>query len=254
MITEIDQVLDKHLSWLRGKTRTRQVGEWVEITTPYLDRHNDYIQIYAKKSENGFLLSDAGYVISDLEQSGCKLDSPKRQKLLNITLNGFGVKISDGTLETTGSRDNFSLQKHNLVQAILAVNDLYYLAEATISSLFYEDVVAWLKEIKVRYTPNLKFTGKSGFPHQFDFVIPSSDKKPERIIRAVNHPTRLSAENMAFAWIDTKQDRPEESKAIAILNDYDRKIPKSVIEAFKNYDVSPVPWSRRADIQHELTL
>ncbi len=47
-------------------------------------------------------------------------------------------------------------------------------------SLFYEDVVTWLDLHEIRYTPKVKFTGKSGFDHLFDFVIPKSRSSPER--------------------------------------------------------------------------
>jgi hypothetical protein len=54
MIDDIQGLIDKYLEWLKDKTQLRQVtDEWVEITTPYLDRHNDYVQIYIKRtSEN----------------------------------------------------------------------------------------------------------------------------------------------------------------------------------------------------------
>jgi hypothetical protein len=82
---EIQRLLDSYIQWLRDKTALREVGDWVEITTPYLDRHNDYLQIYAKRQNGSYLLTDDGYVIEDLAQSGCKLDSPKRQDLLRMT-------------------------------------------------------------------------------------------------------------------------------------------------------------------------
>ena len=61
--------------------------DWVEITAPYLDRNNDYIQIYLKKDEEGYLLTDGGSTITGLIQEGCSLDTPKRQKLLQLTFN-----------------------------------------------------------------------------------------------------------------------------------------------------------------------
>ena len=99
MINEIQELLDNYVKWLREKTRLRQVDDWVEITTPYLDRHNDYLQIYTRKEDGGYVLMDDGYVIDDLETSGCKLDSPKRQELLQTVLNGYGVQLIDGTLQ-----------------------------------------------------------------------------------------------------------------------------------------------------------
>ena len=54
---------------------------------------------------------------------------------------------------------------------MLAVSDLLYLAEPVVKSLFFEDVVMWLDEADVRYTPKIKFTRISGYDHLFDFVI-----------------------------------------------------------------------------------
>jgi hypothetical protein len=252
VIHEVQRLLDDYLAWLKDKTTLRQVDDWVEITTPYLDRHNDCLQIYAKQYDGGFVLTDDGYTITDLEQSGCKLDSKKRQELLQLTLNGFGVQLRDNALEVHASPENFPLRKHNLVQAMLAVNDMFYLAVPMVASLFYEDVVAWLETHDVRYTPNVKFTGKSGYDHVFDFVIPKSRRQPERIIKAINRPNRETAQVIAFSWIDTKEVRAPNSKAYAILNDIENSVSASVLDALRNYNVTPVPWSQRDFTTQEL--
>lgn len=251
MINEVQDLLDQYWAWLRDRTTLRQVADWVEITTPYLDRHNDHIQMYAKRRDGGFVLTDDGYVLQDLQQSGCNIDSAKRQALLKMTLNGFGVQVNDQALEVQASRDNFALRKHNLLQAMLAVNDLFYLASPVIASLFYEDVVAWLDLSDIRYTPKVKLTGKSGYDHLFDFVIPKSKVQPERIMRAISRPNRDTAQAMAFSWIDTREVRPPESRAYAILNDSDHPISESVLEAMRNYDVRPVLWSGRDKVRQE---
>lgn len=139
---EIKTLMDQYIAWLRSKTTLRQVADWIEITTPYLDRHNDYLQIYARRQNGNYILTDDGYILDELELSGCKLESPKRLALLQMTLNGFGVKLVDGVMEVRASKDDFPMRKHNLVQAMLAVNDLFYLASPTVSSLFLDDVVA----------------------------------------------------------------------------------------------------------------
>jgi hypothetical protein len=253
MIEEIQRLLDDYWEWLRDKTTLRQVpNDWVEITTPYLDRHNDYLQIYAKRYDGGFVLTDDGYVIDDLLQSGCKLDSPKRQDLLRMTLAGFGVANNKGVLEVHASPDKFAIRKHNLVQAMLAVNDLFYLAVPMVASLFYEDVVAWLDTAEVRYTPNVMFTGKSGYDHHFDFVIPKSRRQPERILQAITRPSRDTAEAVAFKWVDTKDVRSPDSRAYAFLNDQEQQVAQGVVDALRNYDVTPVPWSGREVVRAEL--
>jgi hypothetical protein len=252
MIVEIQQLVDQYLKWLKDKTTLRQVKDWIEITTPYLDRHNDYIQIYARKENGQFLLTDDGYILEDLELSGCKLESPKRQKLLRVTLNGFGVHENKGSLEIRASAQNFALRKHNLLQAMLAVNDLFYLAESSVASLFYEDVVSWLDLNEIRYTPKVKFTGTSGFDHLFDFVIPKSRLCPERILKTINRPSRDTAQALAFSWIDTREVRPIESKAYAFLNDSETAVSTAVLDALRTYEVTAVLWSKREDAREAL--
>jgi hypothetical protein len=252
MIQEIQKLLDEYVAWLKDKTSLRQIDNWVEITTPYLDRHNDFLQFYAKKSNGGFLLTDDGHTIDDLEQSGCKLQSPKRQDLLKMTLNGFGVQLHGNALEVHASGDNFALRKHNLVQAMLAVNDMFYLAAPLVANLFFEDVVAWLDLHEIRYTPKVKFTGKTGYDHLFDFVIPKSREQPERILQTVNRPNRDTAQSVVLAWIDTKEVRSAGSKAYALLNDSEQAVSPPVLDALRSWDVQPVPWTRREEVREEL--
>jgi hypothetical protein len=252
MLEEIRALLDQYSAWLRDKTNLREVNDWVEITTPYLDRHNDYLQIYARRENGSFLLTDDGHTVRDLEVSGCSLSTPKRQELLKMTLNGFGVRWNSGALEVTASPESFPLRKHSLMQAMLAVNDLFYLAEPMVKSLFYEDVVAWLDAAEVRYTPSVKFTGKSSYDHLFDFVIPKSSKEPERILRAINRPSRDTAESFIFSWSDTRDVRPPASRAYAILNDAEQAITSGVLEALRSYQIRPVAWSRREEVRIEL--
>jgi Domain of unknown function DUF1828/Domain of unknown function DUF1829 len=254
MIEEIQRMMDGYVSWLREKTSLREIGEWVEITTPLLDRHNDHLQIYARRESKGYVLTDDGYTLQDLEHSGCRLDSQKRQELLQLTLNGFGVQRNDSALEIRATEDNFPLKKHSLLQAMLGVNDLFYLAAPHTASLFYEDVVTWMNANDIRFVEQAKFTGKSGYDHLFEFVIPPSrkSKRPERIVRPINRPDRNAAMDMAFAWVDTRETRPLESQAYALLNDMEREVKPDVIEALLSYDIKPVRWSERENVREEL--
>ena len=253
-LAEIERLLRVYQDWLKDKTTLRQVdGQWVEITTPYLDRHNDALQIYVRSENAGFLLTDDSYIIRDLESSGCRLDTAKRKDLLRMTLNGFGVKLNNEAIEVQATPENFGLRKHNLLQAMLAVNDLFFLAKPIVESLFYEDVVAWLDANDIRYIPNFKLTGISGYDQHFDFAIPKSKKQPERIVQAINRPTRDTALLFINAWGDTRQVRPLESKAYAVLND-EQPISSAVIDAFRNYDIRPVPWTQRIEVISELAV
>lgn len=251
-MTEIERLVENYWRWLRDKTALRSVNQWTEITTPYLDRHNDYLQIYVRPENGGYLLTDGGETLLDLEHSGFTLDSPKRQVILKTVINGFGIEENRKELQVHATTDNFALRKHNLIQSILAVHDMFYLAAPTVEALFFEDVEAWFDEVGIRYTPRVKFSGRTGFDHMFDFVIPKSKSKPERIIRAINNPNRNTAQNLIMAWVDTREVRPENSVSYAFLNDNERPISSGVTDALKNYRIQPVPWSRREDVREEL--
>lgn len=253
MIDEIQSMINEYVEWLRDKTTLKDVGEnWVQITTPHLDRHNDCLQIYIKKQNGGYIMTDDGYIINDLLNSGCKLDSPKRQDLLRMSLAGFGIQRKEEALEIHATKDNFALKKHNLIQAMLSVNDMFFLSSPMIKSLFFEEVESWLDLVDIRYTPKVKFTGKSGYDHMFDFVIPKSKTAPERILQTINSPNRDTAQAFAFKWIDTNEVRPATSSAVAILNDQTNPVPSGVEDALKKYGATPVRWSRREEILKDL--
>jgi len=253
MIRDIQALVDQYSTWLQDKTALREIHDnCVEITTPYLDRHNDYLQIYAKRTNGDFVLTDDGYIFDDLELSGCKIDNPQRRETLTTALSGFNVRRNGRALEVKASKINFASRKHNLVQAMLAVNDLFYLASPTVTSLFYDDVSAWLDRSAIRYTPSVKFTGKSGYDHRFDFVIPKSGNQPERLLRVINRPNRETAQMMAFSWIDIREVRSPGARAYAILNDSVQSISANMPDALRSYEVRPVLWSARDKVQAEL--
>ena len=226
----------------------------VEVTTPYLDRHNDFVQIYARRDGNDLILTDAGYTIDDLEMSGCDFQSPKRQEILATAINGFGVRINKETNELYVGVNpaDFSFKKHNLIQCILAVNDMFYLATPVVHSLFIENVTQWLDMKDIRYTRNVSFTGKTGYSHTFDFVIPKSKAAPERVIKAINNPNKDTAQSYAFSWIDTKETRPANARAYAFLNDTDKEINSNVTNALLSYEITPFLWSDREKRQAAL--
>jgi hypothetical protein len=57
MLSDIEDLLDRYNVWLKESNNLREIGEWVEITTPFLDRYNDQLQIYAKR-ENGHFTTE----------------------------------------------------------------------------------------------------------------------------------------------------------------------------------------------------
>jgi len=252
MIKDCKELVNAYIEWLRQKISIEEIKGICEITTPFLDRHNDHLQIYVKKSDGGLLLTDDGYTISDLRLSGCEFTTEKRKQILNSILNGFGVQLMGDELVVEARPDNFPQKKHNLIQAILSINDLFVMAAPMVASIFREDVERYLRLNEIRFTPSVNFTGRSGFIHFFDFVIPASKAKPERILRAVNRPNRQNVTSLIFSWTDTKEVRAPDSTAYGVLNDTEQSINPELISALKQYGINALPWSRRDEYVQEL--
>lgn len=246
------ELVAAYLDWLRSKITVAEIEGVCEITTPFLDLHNDYLQIYVKQTDNGLLLTDDGYTLQDLALSGCDVNSPRRKQLLTNILSGFGVRQDGEELVAQGGLQTFPQKKHALLQAMLAVNDMFMTGRAHVASLFFEDIERFLRAHKIRFVPNSQFTGKSGFVHTFSFVIPASDSKPERILRAINQPHRNSITSFLFAWNDSREVRPPKSAGYAVLNDTEKKPGPDVISALKQYGAVDLLWSKRDDYVEQL--
>ena len=90
---ECQQLIDAYVEWLRTGLSVQALEGSCELTSPFLDRHNDHIQIYATKRDGKIFLSDDGYILSDLRTSGLELTTQKRKAVLDTALRGFGVRI-----------------------------------------------------------------------------------------------------------------------------------------------------------------
>ena len=251
----LKDLVESYITWLHQRISLEKIpGEgdgWHSLRTPFLDKHNDFIEIYVKVDDDQVVLSDDGYTLDELEISGCSINSHKRREILRQNLAIFGIEESDGALVMRCNAADFSARKHMFLQGLIAIGDMMYLSSPTVVSVFKDDVEAWLEKNDIRFTPTIKLTGKSGFDHVFDFVIPKSKKQPERLVRIFSRPNRERAESMVFSWVDTKEIRPPETQAYAILNDAE-PIPDSVYGALSAYGVNHVTWRNRDEYAEQL--
>jgi hypothetical protein len=245
LMTECDSLVKEYLDWLRRGLKVNELDGRCEITTPFLDRHNDHLTIYVSQQNGGYLLSDGGYILSDLEMSGVDINTEKRSSVLTTTLRGFGVQNVNGELRTEARREDLARAKHNLLQAMLATNELFVMGQEHVLSFFLEDVDAFLRAHNVRFVPRVKLTGKSGLEHNFDFAVPPSERRPERLLRAINLPSRDTVTAYCFAWSDVSQERTQGAQAYAVLNDQERSVSSDLLHAFEAYQIQPVLWKNR---------
>lgn len=240
---DIQKLINDYTQWLKSEITFSKIGEYYEITTPYLDNANDYLQIYVRQDGNDILFSDDSATISNLKATGFQF-TPNRKKNLQRILAQFGVNCEEDELTAKAPIQEFAKKKHLFIQAILRVDDMFALSKSKTASLFTDDIQQFFDSRDIFYSDNVQFTGTSGFTHSYDFLFQRTKTQPERLCQAMNNPNKSSVGNILFAWNDTKLVRKNNSQLIVILNDQNN-VSRGIEEAFTNYDVKVVPWSQR---------
>jgi len=253
---DIYHVVDSYLSWIKDNTFINAISgdQQYKITVPFLDRHNDHVEIYIKEIDNGFRLTDDGFTIADLKMSGLNIDSsPKRDQIFKTILNGYGVKVDDDkNLYVDATLHNIGQKKHYLIQAILSVNDMFTLSEESVHSLFKEDVERFFRSEDILYTKDIKITGKSGLDHNIDFVIPATRTRQERLIKTINKAKKDTVMNALFSFSDLAEVRENTPSNIVIYNDFAHVPSQDILGAFNNYAVEGIAWSLRSEHRQSL--
>jgi hypothetical protein len=244
---ECEKLIDGYLRWLKEGLHVNELEGSCVVATPFLDRHNDEIEIYVERNNGGVLLTDDGYTMGDLAACGMSFDTDKRKAHLMAILNGFGVKQQGNELRVHATANDFPQKKHNLVQAMLAVNDMFVMGQEHVLSLFKEDVSLFFEMNNIPVFPDFKLSGRSGFDHKFDFGLGKTQKRPQRVVQAINNLTKDQATSYAFAVTDVKTMRSEPLQAFAWINDVEHPPTDENLSALRAYDVEPLLWSRRND-------
>lgn len=243
---EISNLIDDYTQWLKQEITFEKTGDFDEITTPFLDLNNDYIQIYIKLSDDDVYITDDGYTIQSLLSSGLNL-SGKRKELLNTIVRQYGIAVTkDYELATHCTFKDFLLTKHLFVQCILKVNDMFMVKQnAKIESIFLEDVTDFFNKKNIMASEQISIIGKTGFSHSYDFIFARSRNHPERLCNAINNPDKSHINNAIFSWLDTKEKRKPDSQLILIVNDSNKKISDNLQNATQSYDINMIQWTNR---------
>ncbi|MHB1813006.1 MAG: DUF1829 domain-containing protein [Thermoplasmataceae archaeon] len=247
-----NEIVDQYVKWLRGNITSKQIEGVLELSTPFLNNSNDHMQIYISSSNERLRVSDDGDTIRNLRASGIELNGRIRERVVKTVLLGLGISIEGDELMASCSFQSLPQKIHDLIQAMISIGDMYVLAKPTVISLFKEDVESFLRENGVRFVPYVKLLGKSGIDQYFDFIVPESKERPERVVQAIPLPSVQSAKMFIMAWFDTYGQTGRKSKGFAFLNDKDYEIRNEVKNAFYNYEITSVAWTEREDVLPEL--
>lgn len=61
---EIKQLIDDYIHWLKKEITFEKIGEYYEITTPFLNSANDFIQIYVRIDKDTIFFTYDSYFLT----------------------------------------------------------------------------------------------------------------------------------------------------------------------------------------------
>ncbi|MCL1876111.1 MAG: DUF1828 domain-containing protein [Synergistaceae bacterium] len=245
---DIQKMIAEYSEWLRKEITINTFGEYVEITTPYLDRFNDYLQIYVRQNTDGTItLTDDGYIIESLISSGMTFKKgSNRKKMLDRIATNFSVTIDGEEIITNATPHSFPQKKHMMVQAMLAIDDLFVVSPENVKDLFLEDIETYFNANNVYFSRDFSLLGKTGNFYTYDFHLQRTKEKPERFCRGINKLNQSKRDLALFNWIDTQEKRGNSGELIVIYND-DNLVSDDVLNGFYNYGIKAVPFNKRED-------
>ena len=246
------EIINQYVEWIKNNSFVRNIsnGEYCAITTPFMDRHNDHIDVYVGKNKDGSIhLTDDGNTIYDLSITGTIPNTPKRRQIIQTTINGFGVNTDGESIyvDVSNSSD-LPKKKHALIQAILAINDMYMMSQENAYSFFKEDVSAYLTSRNISFVPDIKIVGKTGYDHNIDFVIAKTSSTPEKLIKTINRATKDQILSIVFSFSDIAAIRNIKSEQYVLYNDEMGAITQDAERALKEYGVKYIAWTNKESL------
>lgn len=246
-LIRVNKWINEYFDWLKKETVVKDVGEWIEESTPFLDSHNDSIQIYIKLLGSGeILMSDDGNTLRDLDFMPSNVKK-QRLEIINHCLKRYGIDREGDELITYANIDTIYQKRHFFLQCIMSINDVMLPPNVKISNkeAYAKTVKSFFEEKKISYVSNIGIVGKSGISHSVDFIIPKRENSPEKIISTLNKPDLQHAKISTFNLIDIREGREDSSEQIVLLNDIDKEVRDNTLEIFKHYEILPIKWSER---------
>ena len=248
---DIEKRIDEYLKWLKQEIRFSPLSNgYYELVTPFLDSSNDYIQFYVKEENGHLFFTDDSWTLNTLEMSGIKL-SEKRMSQIEQIAAQFGVRLDKSELTYKTSVKNFAHGKMQFTQAMLRIGDMYLTSQSKVQTYFHEDVDDFFREKEIFASKNVSFTGKSSYPHTFDYMWSRTKTHPERVCNVISTPNKANFTSSIFSCSDTIGAR-RDSQCILIVND-EKKINEEELVAAQNYGIHVIKWSERED-QNNLSM
>lgn len=245
----ITPLLNDYHSWIKNNTLSKENpgSGWVTIQTPFIGIYNDNLEIYAKMDVDTITLSDDGVTVANLGLLGVNLNKGERKSITEKILFNYGVSLTGNQLTTHCKISDFPQKKHNLLSAMIELNDLAILSSHNIANIFKDDVREYIDQNNIVFTPDFISKGQTGLEFTFDFQITS--RESELVIKSFNSLNKQNLLSFLFGWEDIKPIREKATKkevrAIAVINDEKKPVAPEYLDALTSKKADFILWTNR---------
>lgn len=249
-----------YYEWLKEEINFSTIeNNIIRIDTPFYNRHNDSIILYAiLEDEKRIKLTDGGYTLDDLEVEGISITrSKKRRDILLSQLSSYGVSFEEGSnfLYVDSAIERFPNDKHRLLQAMLFTNDLFLTENKKTKSLFIEDVENYFMENDIRAVEGMSYVGTNGLTHKFEFSIPGSPKQniSDKLIKVLSSPNNeMYAKALTTDVRYTRNIVKGNTEFYTIINNQEAEISSPILSLMQEQGIKVIPFLKRGSFIDEL--
>ena len=133
--------------------------------------------------------------------------------------------------------------KHNFLQGLLMIDDMFLTSHNRVMSYFLSDVMDFFKIKEIYASPNISIMGYSEIEHKFDFLISKNKKHEERLIKVINNlQNRDKFMATIYAFKDVEERGAED---FIIYNDLNKPLSDEYLKALELQKISPLAWSEK---------
>ncbi|PTJ03438.1 hypothetical protein BU046_10835 [Staphylococcus simulans] len=246
---EIKSISKDYFDYLKKESKFIPLeNESIEFYSPIVDYFGDSISVNISNNIDGYLLTDYGETLWNMEQFGIDLTSHKKQKkyqFLKNIIETNGLILEDNEIQKYIDRKNLPQAIHDYVLAVSEISNLAILKKDNIKSLFKDEVIQYFLNHRDTYTNvffEFKVEGKSKLTHNFEAVFPGKTTEYVKTIKQIN---KNSAKNVLFDWDDVEEYRSkmyDSNARLNIITENDDEISDSVATMLSRYNVDVLPF------------
>lgn len=216
--TEIKNAIE---SGMPNIFRCEQNGEFLELSTPFLDPEGDLINIFVKPESKRIVVTDAGETHRNLFNYGIPIQLTKnRKKILDDVLSIYRINNTDSELWLEINRvDDVSMGIMRMGQTITRILDLVYTTRYVPKTNFNNRVFKFLMDNRINVEQDYRIIGGSGEEHKVDFKV--FESKKIKLVKTLSAKD-ISGANILVSktfrsWYDI--NRADASKKLTLLDD-----------------------------------